>query len=38
MTSKVKMEETEVEQTQSMTDKDFLYDILSTDLQVHLFY
>ena len=34
MTSKVKMEETEVEQTQSMTDKDFLYDILSTEKDI----
>ena len=31
MASKVKMEETEVEQTQTMTDKDFLYDILATE-------
>lgn len=34
MASKVKMEETEVEQTQSMTDKDFLYDLLVTEKQI----
>lgn len=31
MASKVKMKETKIEKTQTMTDKDFLYDILSSE-------